>query len=103
MIDIALDPLPNQSVSVRLADSLYTLTIKACRGVMAIDVQRDQEYVVRGLRLVAGTPVLPYDYLEDGGNFVLLTENGEYPDYALFGISQSLLFLTTEEIAELTA
>lgn len=103
MIDIALDALPNQTVSVRLADSLYTLTLKACRGIMAIDVLRDQEYLVRGLRIVAGTPVLPYEYLEEDGNFALLTADGDYPDYALFGVSQSLLFLTTAEIAELRA
>jgi hypothetical protein len=100
VIDIALAAIPNQSLSIRLEDRLYNLTLWATRGVMSADIERDGVFIVRGARIVAGTPLIPYRYLESG-NFVMLTENEEYPDYALFGISQSLVYVTIAELEAL--
>jgi hypothetical protein len=102
LIDVTLDPLPNQTVSLRLGDRLYTLTLKETRGVMSIDIIRDGAVLVSGLRLVAGTPVIPYRYLEDG-NFILFTDSGDLPEYGKFGATQSLVYLTAEELAEVRA
>lgn len=100
MIDIALAAIANQSLSIRLEDRLYNIAVWATRGVMSADIQRDGTYIVRGARIVSGTPLIPYRYLENG-NFVLLTENEEYPDYTLFGVSQNLVYVTIAELEEL--
>jgi len=100
LIDIQLDPVPNQTVGIRLEDELYSLTIKETAGVMSVDIKRADVYILRGVRIVAGTPLLPYRYLEIG-NFVLLTENEELPEYPLFGVSQSLVYVTAAEIEAL--
>lgn len=100
MIDIDLAAIPNQTVSIRLDDRLYKITIRETRGVMAADITRDDEMVVQGARIVAGTPILPYLYQEEG-NFVLLTEDEEYPYYSKFGDSQSLVYVTPAEIETL--
>jgi hypothetical protein len=100
LIDIALDQLPNQSVSIRLDDNLYTIAVKSTRGVMSADITRNGTVLMTGARIVAGTPLIPYRYLE-AGNFVLLTENEEYPDYTKFGSSQSLVYASAEELEAL--
>lgn len=100
MIDITLDPIPNQTVSIRLDEDLYSLTVKATRGVMSADIVRNGVTILSGARIVAGTALIPYRYLE-AGNFVLLTDNEEYPDYAKFGSSQSLVFASAEELEAL--
>src|SRR5689334_13796901 len=97
MIEITLQAIANQSLSVTLNGKLYTLTIKETNGVMSITVVRDDETIVMNNRLVPGAPVLPYAYLEDG-NFILLTSNGDYPYYTEFGSTQSLLYVTQEEL-----
>lgn len=102
MISITLAAIPNQAVSMRLEDNLYKLTLRETRGVMSVDISRDDETIVRGLRAVAGTALLPYRYLETG-NFVILTEDGEYPDYTKFGISQELVYVTVAELEALRA
>jgi hypothetical protein len=100
MIDIDLAAIPNQTVSIRLDDQLYRITIRETRGVMSADIMRDDELLIQGARIVAGTPILPYVYQENG-NFVLLTEDEEYPYYDKFGESQSLVYVTPAEIATL--
>jgi hypothetical protein len=100
MIDIELAAIPNQTVSIRLDDQLYRITVKETRGTMAVDIVRDDETLVQGARIVAGTPLLPYLYMEVG-NFVLLTEDEEYPYYTKFGDSQNLVYVTPAEIATL--
>lgn len=100
MIDIELQPLPNQSLTIQIDGSLYQITIKETRGVMSATIIRDDVVLVSNSRVVASTPILPYQYLESG-NFVLLTQNGDYPEYAQFGSSQALVYVTQAEIEEL--
>jgi hypothetical protein len=102
MIEIELAPVPNQKVTVQLNDETYEITVRATAGVMSADIKRGDEYIVRGSRIVAGTPIVPYSYLIEG-NFVLNTENEEYPEYSMFGTTQTLLYVTAAEIEALTA
>ncbi|MGJ0509064.1 MAG: phage baseplate plug family protein [Methylocystis sp.] len=102
MIEIELAPVPNQKLTIQLNDETYEITLRETGGVMSADVKRGDEYVVRGARVVAGTPLVPYEYLIEG-NFVLNTENEEYPSYLMFGTTQTLLYVTADEIAELVA
>lgn len=104
MIEIPLSAIPNQSLSIRLGDAQYDLRLFLCNNVMAIDIIRDNEVIIQGARLAPGFPILPYEYLSAGeGNFVVVTENDEYPDYLQFGITQFLIYATTAELANLPA
>jgi hypothetical protein len=103
MIEVPLQAVPNQSLTVTLEASRYALTLKETHGVMSIDIVRDEVELLRGHRVVAGAPLLPYRFLHDGGNFALLTENDELPYYASFGFTQQLVYLTAAEVAALKA
>lgn len=101
MIEILLQAVPNQSLTVTLDGARYTLTIKEAHGMMAVDIFRDEVELLRGHRIVAGAPLLGYRFLQDAGNFALLTENDELPYYASFGNSQQLVYLSAAEVAAL--
>jgi hypothetical protein len=102
LIDINLTPIPNQSVSVKLEESLYTLVVKETRGVMSFDLIRDNVPVLLGSRMLPNSPLVPYRYLE-AGNFVMVCDDDEYPDYRLFGDTQSLVYVTAAELEVLRA
>jgi hypothetical protein len=97
MINIPLDSTPNQSFSVRLENQLYSFTIKETKGVMSCSLVRDNVTIFDGVRLTAGSPVVPFKYMETG-NFVLTTSNGEIPDFNKFGVTQFLIYLTAAEM-----
>lgn len=95
-----IQPLANQSFTVNLDESLYDFNITATNGVMSVTISRDNIELVTNIRMCAGTPLLPYTYLMQG-NFFLLTENDDYPDYTQFGNTQQLLYLTLAEVEAL--
>jgi hypothetical protein len=95
--EIALDPIPNQSLSVQLDNRLYDITIKETHGVMAATIVRDGVTVVSGMRIAPGEPILPYRY-QESGNFIILTANDDYPYYTQFGITQNFLYLSPAEL-----
>lgn len=97
---IALAALPNQSISVQLDNVRYEMRFSALNNIMAVDINIDEELILQGQRVVAGSPVIPYRYLESGGgNFFFLTEFGDIPYWELFETSQTLLYVTAEELA----
>lgn len=102
MRQIELRQLPNQSLSITLSGNVYDITIRAVKTgdaqVMAVDVSINDVFIVRGCRAVAGYPIIPSLYLENG-NFVIVTDNGDLPDYNLFQISQFLIYASPEELA----
>jgi hypothetical protein len=102
MIQIDLAAIANQAVAVRLDNQLFALAVRAAGGVMSVDIARDGETVVEGQRAVAGAPLIPYTYLETG-NFVFVTEGGEYPDWRKFGASHFLLYASADELATIRA
>ncbi len=99
-VQINIQPVPNQSLSIALDDVQYDISIKEINNSMAVDLSRNNQLVIQGARVVAGTPFIAYRYLEDG-NFIFTTAHGEQPYYTKFGISQSLIYLTRAELAEI--
>lgn len=102
MIQIDLAAIANQAVAIRLDNQLYSLAVHATGGVMSVDITRDGETVVAGQRAVAGSPLIPYTYLE-AGNFVFVTEGEEYADWRKFGASHFLLYANADELAAIRA
>lgn len=64
---------------------------------MTATVVQDGETLVSGARLLAGEPMIPYGYLATLGNFMLLTLDGDLPDWRMFGQSQTLIYLPESE------
>lgn len=102
MIDIGLTAVANQSLSIQLDNRQYEIALHEANGVMSVSVTRDNERLVSNMRLTAGTPVLPYRY-QESGNFLLTVDGEALPYWDQFGITQSLVYLTTEEIEALRA
>ena len=100
MRNIPLTQDPNQDLTVRLDNTRYGLRLKSTNGVMVVDVSIDGVTVLTGSRVLAGEPLIPYEYIATG-NFILLTVNDELPDYTQFGVTQSLVYMSPEEIAAL--
>lgn len=102
MIDVPLAAVPNQSLTIQLDGSLYVIALRDAGQLTAVTITRDDVVLVSGLRVTAGTPLLPYRY-QESGNFVLTTENEEIPQYPQFGVTQFLVYVTPAELAEFRA
>ncbi len=101
MISIPLSVLPNQSLSIRLDGVRHDLILRCLEDMMAVDVVRGGEPIVRGMRACAGTPLLPYPY-QYAGNLIFVTAGGKAPWYEEFGTTQSLMYMTQAEIEALS-
>ena|SRR5271165_389549 len=104
MIQVPLANIANQSLSIQLDTNNYVFNLYAgednidgTSGITSMDVIRDNTVILTGMRVVCGTPVIPYLYLENG-NFIFITMNDEYPDWRLFGITQFLVFASASEL-----
>ncbi len=100
MIQLEISAIPNQTISARLDDAFYIITLKTAAGIVSADINRDGVDIVQGQRVSAGSAIIPYEYLANG-NFVIITENEEYADYQKFGSTQFLLYLTLDEVLAL--
>jgi hypothetical protein len=111
MLEIPLQAIPNQTLSVQLDNNQYDIKIAATMSttadngtvaadvLMCVDIVRNNVTIVSGFRAVDGTPIIPYQYLEaNSGNFQFLTSEGDYPDYRKFGIDQSLIYASATEL-----
>lgn len=97
MIQIPIDTIPNQNLTVNLDDSRYDITILEANNCMIATILRDDETIVESSRLVAGEPIIPYRYREQG-NFTILSETDDLPYWENFGVTQTLVFLTQSEL-----
>lgn len=97
MRTLNLLPTPNQSFSVRLDDKRFSLRIREGSNTMLADIALDGAPLIKGTRILAGELIIPFPRLENG-NFVLLTENDELPDWRFFNKSQSLVYMSAAQI-----
>lgn len=102
MQNIPIAAEPNQEFTVRLDDTRYAIRLKETNGVMVADVTIDDVVTITGTRVLAGEFLIPYLYMVgEGGNFLLLTNGDELPDWREFGASQSLVYMSAAELAAL--
>lgn len=101
MITLNIEAVPNQSFSFDIDGVSFGVTLKTSDFTNAT-VTLGDEVIMSGMRVMPNAPIIPYEYLTEGaGNLFFIVERGEYPTYTEFGISQTLVYLTPEEIAEL--
>lgn len=97
---VPLSNAPNQSFTVTIDGTRWGVRLVAIGEGTAADVSRDGVEILRGVRVVAGEPIIPYKYLVTG-NFLFITEVDQMPVYSAFGVSQTLVYLSPDEIAAL--
>jgi hypothetical protein len=98
MMNVPIQSLPNQTFSISLENNTYDITLKETNGVISATVVRNDIIIVENQRCVAGFPVIPYEYLEDG-NFIFFTQDEQLPDYTQFNATQSFNYITALELA----
>ena len=103
-VNISIESIPNQSLSIQLNEVRYGIRLRDIGNMMSADISIDDQLIIEGLRVVGGFPLIPYKYLEgDGGNFIFLTELGDLVYWDQFGITQSLLYFSAEELEAIRA
>lgn len=107
MIQIPILNIPNQTLSIQLDNNQWDISIHANQdnldgttGIMSVDIVINNIVIVTGQRAVFGFPLIPYTYLING-NITFLTANDEYPDWRQFGITQTLIYASNEELGEI--
>lgn len=98
---ISFLPLPSQKITAVLDGYNYALTIKTISAENTIaTLSRDGVVIVEGARIVANRPILRHTYqVAQGGNFLIITQNEELPDYPQFGTTQQLVYVSAAELA----
>ena len=97
MIQIALQAVPNQSLTYENGDDRYDLVIRDNDGIVTVDVTRNNEVIILGSRAMPSGAIIPSRYLESG-NFTIITDQDQYPVHTEFGVSQRLVFLLPSEL-----
>ena len=97
MQNIPIQALPNQSFSVSLDSNQWDWTIELVNDAIAVTLSLNGAVVISGLNIVGGSRIIPSEY-EEAGNFVLVTNNKQVPDYTQFGTGQQLIYLSALEL-----
>jgi hypothetical protein len=104
MIQVPLQNISNQTLSIQLNDNQFDLKFHATQdnldgssGVTGVDIIINNNVIVTGVRAVAGYPIIESNYLENG-NFIFVTQDDDYPDWRQFGITQFLIYASESEL-----
>lgn len=100
MLQINLAAIPNQSFTFTgPGGALWALAlVDLGNNQMAADIEINGRSIVKGHRLVAGAPLVPYAYLSGFGNMIFDTPNDEVPYWTEFGGSHTLWYATLAEL-----
>lgn len=98
MQTVPIQAIPSQTFTfIDPSNNTWEIGIKNVAMQMAFSISLNGTQLIQNCCAVAGYRIIPYDYLERG-NFVLITQNLQVPDYTQFGINQTLVFLEQADI-----
>lgn len=103
MRKITLLAVPSQAFAFDVGETRFDVRIFSAGGRMCFDLAIDGEQVLSGCRIVAGEPMIPYNYAAVAGNFALETDGNAEPEWRKFGSSQRLLYRTPDEMRKTLA
>lgn len=101
MLKIEIAPIPNQNLTFISDGYAWDISIKQTHGCMSVDMTCDNQVIVTGQRIIAGSLFLPYYKQWRRGNFIIDTEYDELPYYEKFGVSQFLYYVSKAELDNL--
>lgn len=91
---------PNFEFTTTLENAKYDIAVRTVGDLTYMTISRNAVKLIDSVRCVPFEPILPYEYLEEGGgNFAFDTKNDEYPNYTQFNVSHIFLYATAAEIA----
>lgn len=99
MQTIDLANVQAQSFTTTLDNDRYDIAVYLAAGIIACDVSRNEVVIVSGGRITGGEFIIPFSQQGVSGNFILVTQNFELPDFTQFGVSQTFTYMTAAEIA----
>lgn len=99
MRNIPISAVPNQQITLTIGSNRWSIRLKVAVSSMIADILLNDRPIVLGQRIAVGTPIIPYDYLSLDGNFLLLVDGEDLPDWQKFGVSQQLVYVSPEELA----
>ena len=97
---VEISAVPSQSFTVQLDGDYYDIELVTTEEVLACSIARNNVLLLTGIRVVNGTPLIPYSTLATG-NFIFIATDDLLPDYRQFNTTQILYFLSADEIAAL--
>jgi hypothetical protein len=99
---INLQAIPNQSLTSLQDNNRYDIRIFEANGCMAVDLTINGNAVLKGSRIVSGSPIIPFTYLfYDDGNFFFACQSEDQIYYDLFGSTQQLYYISHDEMVEI--
>lgn len=106
MQQVPLQAIPVQSLTLQLDNNSYDIVVRAVNSgdtqVMTFDIAINNVAIISGQRVVPNFPIISYSYLYNG-NFMMLTQDDDIPDYTKFQISQYLIYASQEELEAINA
>jgi len=99
MLTLQLSNIPEQTFTTQLDNDRYVIRIFQINGTMACDISKNGVQITNGQRITPGSFLIPFfGYQGKGGNFLLLTTNDNLPDFNQFGITQTLIYLSYNDM-----
>lgn len=92
---------PNQEVKFSDEVNSYSFHIFTFGGFTLVDVEMNGDILIQGLKCTPNTNIIQQTWKATNGNFQFRCINGDYPYYKEFGKSQTLVYYTNEELAEM--
>lgn len=100
MQNIPIQAIPNQQFNIVIDNNRWEIEVKSTNGTISCSIARNNVPLVTNARAVGGMRILPCVYQEDG-NFAIITQNQQVPDYREFGVSQFMIYLSAAELEEI--
>lgn len=100
MQTIPIQAIPVQRFSVPLDNNEWQISIRLTNGNICFTFYLNGDLVIENTRAVAGRRIIPAKY-QEAGNFTLITQNYEVPDYTKFGTTQQLVYISAAELEAL--
>lgn len=94
----------DQTFTTVLDNDRYVIRIFQIPGTMASDISRNEAQLTTGQRITVGSFLIPFFGTQGlSGNFLLLTQANELPDPSQFGITQTLIYMSFDEMVAAVA
>lgn len=92
MIKIELKKLANQSLVYEGSEARFEIKLNCVGSAMCASIKKNDIQILDGVLVAADVPLIPYPYLANEGNFVILTDGEEVPHWSKFGDTQELYY-----------
>lgn len=96
---IELDKIPNQTFTVMIDNTNYQVALRTIKGLTYISVWANGEVLFYNQLCMPNSFVNPFNYVSTNGKFYFKSTTNDYPYFKDFGVTQTLYFLTKDEIS----